>query len=158
MIISVVWGKSEGSTTASALDGSLCQAGLHNLNLIRLSSVIPPGASVREVGIYSSQRRVGDICYAVLSSFSNNKAGTEITAGLGWVQTKHGGLFCESYGAFNSNECAEQINKGLKEMLSARGWSGEINMQLVTHVVEKVANVTVAAVYDSGTEEPMAED
>ncbi len=158
MIISVVWGKSEGSTTASAFDGSLRQAGIHNLNLIQLSSVIPPEANVRVTDTYASQRQVGDICYVVLSSFDSDKPGTEITAGLGWIQTDHGGLFCESYGAFSIDECSEQINKGLQEMLSARGWSGEIRMQLVTHVVERVGNVMVAAVYDLRTEEPTAEN
>ncbi len=153
MIINIVWGKSEGSTTASAFDGSLYQAGLHNFNLIRLSSVIPPKSIIKTIGTYSSQHKVGDVRYVVLSSFSSDKPGTEITCGLGWVKNEYGGLFCESYGEYNMDECNNQLHKSLQEMISMRGWSGNIKVKLISHVVEDTANVIVAAVYDFGKKE-----
>lgn len=42
MKIDVVWGHGEGKTSLSAFDRTLLEAGIHNLNLIPLSSVIPP--------------------------------------------------------------------------------------------------------------------
>ena len=148
MKIEVVWGKSEGKTLASAFDRALMQAGIHNYNLIPLSSVIPSGAMVQEVGSYHSSGGVGDILYVVLSSFSSSKPSGQISAGLGWIQVDEGGLVFESKGECSPEECEEEIRRGLGEMMSTRGWSGEIKMKVITHEVREIANVTVAAVYD----------
>ena len=148
MKIEIVWGKSEGETLISAFDKALIRAGIHNFNLIPLSSVIPPGAMVHEVGSYKSCQRVGGILYVVISSFSSNRPTIQISAGLGWVQVEGGGLFFESKGECSSKECEEEIRKGLGDMMSARGWSGEMKMKVVTHKVKEIANVTVAAAYN----------
>jgi len=148
MEINIVWGKSEGKTLISSFDKALIEAGIHNFNLIPLSSVIPQGATVRDVGTYKFFHNIGDILYVVISSFSSDKSNTQISAGLGWVQTKEGGLFIESKGEYSRKECEEEISRGLKEMMSARGWKGEIKMRVVSHKVREIANVTVAAAYD----------
>jgi len=148
MEIRIVWGKSEGKTLISSFDKALIKAGIHNFNLISLSSVIPQDAAVLEVGTYESFHKIGDILYVVISSFSSNKPNAQISAGLGWVQTKEGGLLFESRGEFSHKKCEEEISRGLSEMLSARGWKGEIKMKVVSHKVREMANVTVAAVYD----------
>ena len=148
MKIDIVWGKSEGKTLISAFDRALIQAGIHNFNLIPLSSVIPPGATVSEIGAYESCHRRGDILYVVISSFSSNKPNAQISAGLGWVKTEEGGLFFESQSECSAEECEEEIRKGLGDMMSARSWNGEIKMKVITHKVKEIANVTVAAVYD----------
>jgi len=151
MEIKIVWGKSEGKTKISAFDKALLKAGIHNFNLVSLSSVIPQDATVSEVETYESSRKIGDILYVVISSFSSSKPNAQISAGLGWVQTKEGGLFIESRGEYGQKECEEEISKGLNEMLLARGWKGEIKMRVVTHKVKEIANVTVAAVYNFGS-------
>ena len=148
MRIDIVWGKSEGKTLLSAFDRALVMAGIHNFNLIPLSSVIPPKSIIHETGTYTSSDRVGDILYVVISSFSSHKSDALISAGLGWVQTQEGGLFIESKGEFSQEECEEEIKVGLTEMMEARGWSGEIKMKVITHKVKKIANVTVAAAYN----------
>jgi hypothetical protein len=56
-------------------------------------------------------------------------------------------LFIESKGEFGQEECEEEIRIGLSEMLEVRGWHGEIKMKVISHRVEEIANVTVAAVY-----------
>jgi len=70
MEINIVWGKSEGKTLISSFDKALIEAGIHNFNLIPLSSVIPQGATVRDVGTYKFFHNIGDILYVVISSFS----------------------------------------------------------------------------------------
>jgi len=151
MRINIVWGKSEGKTLLSAFDKALVKAGIHNFNLIPLSSVIPKNSVVNEVEKYDLPKEIGDILYVVISSFSSNKPNTLISAGLGWVQTKHGGLFLESKGEFSQKECEGELKVGLKEMLDARGWHGEIKIRVISHRVKKTANVTVAAAYERGT-------
>lgn len=149
MEIKIVWGKSEGETLISSFDKALLKAGIHNFNLIYLSSIIPPGAEVHEVGTYkSSARKIGDILHVVISSISSASAGVRISAGLGWVKTAEGGLLFESRGQFSPEECSQEIEKGLREMMIARGWEGEIKKKVISHKVKKMANITVAAVYD----------
>jgi arginine decarboxylase len=147
MKIDIVWGKSEGKTVLSAFDKALFQAGIHNLNLLQLSSVIPQNAVVEEVGKTDPQKKVGDILYVVLASTGSRKPGVVITAGLGWVQTEHGGLFLESEGEMSQEECEEELRAGLKEMLKVRDWDGKINTRVISHKVENIANVIVSAVY-----------
>lgn len=147
MRIEIVWGKSEGNTKVSAFDKALTEAGINNLNLLALSSVIPAGATVTESGVYNNRHEVGEIIYVVLASISCNKPGTQISAGLGWCQTDIGGLFYETNGEFNERECEDEIKRGLSEMLSIRSWKASIHTKIMTHIVEKTGNVTVAAVY-----------
>ncbi len=147
MKIDIVWGESEGKTLLSAFDRALLKAGIHNLNLIPLSSVIPPNSVVEEVGNTHLAKGIGDVLYVVMASFGCKKPGVVISAGLGWVQTEKGGLFIESKGEFSQEDCEEEIRIGLTEMLEARGWKGEIKKKVISHEVLEVANVTVAAVY-----------
>lgn len=147
MKIDIVWGKSEGKTLLSAFDKALNKAGIHNFNLIPLSSVIPKNSIVEEVGKAYLSKEIGDILYVVSASFSSRKPNAVISAGLGWVQAEQGGLFIESKGEFSQEECEAEIRVGLSEMLEVRGWSGEIKMKVISHRVEEIANVTVAAVY-----------
>jgi len=147
MKIDIVWGKSEGRTLLSAFDRALLQAGIHNFNLIPLSSVIPKNAVVEEVGTYRAPAEVGKIQHVVIASCSSKKPDAVISAGLGWVQSEHGGLFIESKGEFDREACEQEIRTGLAEMLAARGWQGSIKTRIISHRVERMANVTVAALY-----------
>jgi hypothetical protein len=63
------------------------------------------------------------------------------------VQTEQGGLFIESAGEFSQEECEGEIKVGLYDMLDLRGWNGDIKTRVISHKVDKIANVTVAAVY-----------
>ena len=147
MKIDIVWGNSEGKTLLSAFDKSLQQSGIHNFNLIPLSSVIPKNSIVEEVGKTRLPKEVGDVLHVVMASLGSKKASTVISAGLGWVQTAQGGLFIESKGEFSKEECEREMRDGLTEMLESRGWTGEIKVRAVSHRVENIANVTVIAVY-----------
>jgi arginine decarboxylase len=148
MRINIVWGRSEGKTLLSAFDKALAKAGIHNFNLIPLSSIIPKNSIVEEVGKVHLSNEIGDILHVVIASFSSKKPNAIISAGLGWVQTEQGGLFIESKGEFSQEECESEIRIGLSEMLDARGWDGEIKMKVISHRIEEIANVTVAAVYN----------
>ena len=147
MKIDIVWGKSEGKTLLSAFDKALNKAGIHNFNLIPLSSVIPQNSVVEEVGTYNASNEIGKIQHVVIASFSSKNSNAVISAGLGGVQTEQGGLFIKSIGEFSQEGCEEEIRVGLTDMLEARGWHGEIKMKAISHRVKEIANVTVAAVY-----------
>jgi len=44
----LVAGASEGATELNAFDGALLQAGIANVNLLKISSILPPGAKQEE--------------------------------------------------------------------------------------------------------------
>jgi arginine decarboxylase len=149
--IHIVWGSGEGKTEISAFDKALEKAGIHNFNLIQLSSVIPPETRIIERGRYrNSKSSVGDKIYVVLSTIISKQTGKEISAGLGWVQSKEGGIFFEYAGEFPVSICKETIEIGLNEMMSIRKWDWDdsIKLKVISHKVRKIGCCMIAAVYD----------
>lgn len=115
--ITVVWGAGHGSTPISAFDAALADAGIENFNLITLSSVIPPGAEVREVGRFPGEG-VGMVLPVVLA---RSVGPGHQAAGLGWVTSPEGGLLFESCGR-TQKTIREDITKGLTDMMERRDW------------------------------------
>ena len=101
--IIVVKGSGIGSTELSAFDAALRDAGIHDHNLITLSSIIPPGVSVRE-GVFSGKKKLmGGRLYVVLSRAFSNKPGVSAVAAIGWLRPESRksdscGIFMESAG------------------------------------------------------------
>jgi len=52
---SLVAGVSEGKTRLTAFDKALLAAGIGNINLIKLSSILPPNVSLPEISRYPSR-------------------------------------------------------------------------------------------------------
>ena len=93
-----------GSTELGAFDAALFRAGVANLNLVRLSSVIPPHSDVVVAGnapvpVVGTR---GDRLYVVFAEQRTSTPGTPVWAGVGWVQdaTDGRGLFVEHEGRF----------------------------------------------------------
>ena len=85
--IQVVSSIGSGRTPISAFDQALTAAGVHNTNLIRLSSVVPAGWAVTPVApdAVSFPFTWGDRLYVVQSDARSDQAGEVIGAGIGWV-------------------------------------------------------------------------
>ena len=77
MKITVTWGTGVGSTKLSAFDKALWNAGIANLNLIPLSSVIPPNSviKIKKLSSTNSEINFGKRVYVVLSCKSTGKIG-----------------------------------------------------------------------------------
>jgi arginine decarboxylase len=97
MQIPVVVGVGRGRTQLSAFDAALSDCGVLNYNLIRLSSVIPPGTTVFESDrTCASPCEHGDRLYAVMAEQRSDTPGRAIAAGIGWFQWQGGrGVFVE---------------------------------------------------------------
>jgi arginine decarboxylase len=88
-----------GATALAAFDRALQQVGVHDLNLIPLSSVVPVGASVIRSTCDPGEFRIGDRLSCVLATERVTEPGTEAWAGLGWaLNSAGGGLFVEAHG------------------------------------------------------------
>jgi len=147
--IRIAWGSSEGPTKISSFDGALNKAGIHNLNLINLSSIIPPRADVVEVGRIQQKEPVGSIGKVVMSHIEG--VNCWITSGLGWAVAEEGGILVEGAKEGRSVDCKGEIRKGLENMMERRSWTW-ISKPRVRTIEAKArsdcfSSVVVAALY-----------
>lgn len=114
LTIPVMGGTGSAPTALAAFDAALHSIGVHNFNLIRLSSVIPPGATLLrhtpgedplvDLRATPTGRQPlggwGDRMYAVWAYESAQLLGEEAWAGVAWVQDPEDGrgLFVEHEG------------------------------------------------------------
>jgi arginine decarboxylase len=117
--IPVVKATGRGSTTLSAFHGALVQADLAVYNLVRLSSVIPPGTTVDATGKAPvPQGAWGDRMYVVYADQYATLPGEQAWAGIGWVQRLdgQGGLFVEHEGT-SEGYVTQAIKDSLRDLV-----------------------------------------
>lgn len=149
MEIEIVWGSGEGPTQLAAFDAALANAGIHNYNLVTLSSVIPPGATLVERGTHERAWDVGEMVATVLATNESSDPGESIAAGLGWTRSDRGGIFFET-NARTAEDVEERIQIGMRAAKAHRPqwqWNTDIETRNVEHTVVENGAVVVAAVY-----------
>jgi arginine decarboxylase len=110
-------GIGHGPTLLSAFDGALRATGVHNFNLLCLSSVVPPGAVIDVLdGPARPKGDWGDRLYVVMANQRTDVAGEGAWAGIGWVQEAgtRRGLFVEHEGTSE-----EQVTSDIEASLGA---------------------------------------
>lgn len=126
LVIPVAGAVGDGPTPVAAFDAALLKLGIANLNLIRLSSVIPTGARI-EVALddrppmVATEAGWGDRHYVVYADARAENPGEVAAACVGWVQNPDtgAGLFVEIEG--NDEELVrEQVAASLRAMVEAR--------------------------------------
>lgn len=141
--IGVVGATGTGPTSLAAFDDALRAVGVANFNLIRLSSVIPPGSRVtagsrgaarregegsaevvdlRESNGSRIQGGWGDRLYAVWAFASAELLGQEAWAGIAWAQDPEDGrgLFVEHEGGSES-QVRKELDASLESICASRG-------------------------------------
>lgn len=121
-VITVAAGTGTGDTKIAAFDAALFEAGIANYNLIRLSSIIPPGSTIERGKYVTPPDEFGHRLYIVYASEIQVEAGKEAWAGVGWTLAKDGsgkGLFTEHEG-HSEQEVMNLINETLANMVAYR--------------------------------------
>ncbi|WP_345214534.1 pyruvoyl-dependent arginine decarboxylase [Georgenia halophila] len=121
--IRVSAGSGAGRTQLSAFDAALRGAGVADFNLIRLSSVIPPGSEVREVA-FTDQLvgRHGDRLYCVYAAAHAELPYHEGWAGIAWALRDDGsgaGLFVEHDGP-SRDQVDRDLTASLEDLVAGR--------------------------------------
>jgi arginine decarboxylase len=158
MLIPVVAGVGRGRTPLSAFDDALRDCGVLDYNLIRLSSVIPPGATIVERDrACAPVAEHGDRLYVVMAERRSAVVGRGIAAGIGWFQWGDGrGVFVEHEAEMDSSVEAEAavldlVHASLGDLCRARGGrfvGRAVEVRLVsTEVGLEPAAVLALAVY-----------
>jgi arginine decarboxylase len=120
MRIHVASGVGTGPTPTAAYDAALAAAGVHNYNLVTVSSVVPADAEVREVTTVPDLGPTGERLW-VVQSRADGTEGT-LAAGLGWATGPGPGLFYESAGT-DPAAVRERVASGLAAGRGLREWS-----------------------------------
>jgi arginine decarboxylase len=134
MRISVSRGVGTGPTPLASFDAALMAAGIHDYNLIPLSSVIPPGAVLERTPHVAPPEDYGRRLYVVLAHETALDEGATAAAGLGWVREPGDGrgLFVEAHGS-SEDEVRRLIDRTLVAMTAARGREyGPVESELVS--------------------------
>ncbi|MEV7432014.1 MULTISPECIES: pyruvoyl-dependent arginine decarboxylase [unclassified Nocardioides] len=141
-----------GRTPLAAYDHALLNAGVGNLNLIKLSSVIPPHSTVRVLEDPAAEVLAGghgDKLYCVESASFAEHSGETVWAGLGWTRDHTtGGLFVEHHGG-SEESLLEQITFSLHDMDVNRGGGyGPVEHATASaHCVDRPVCALVVAAY-----------
>ena len=159
MKINITSGVGEGKTTLSAFDNALLQAGVHNYNLIPLSSIIPTCSLVVVRKPTLQPEEYGHRLYVVRADMRSLESGKWLGAAIGWYQLGNGaGMFVE-HETIEDTESAvlDGLNLKVKQSLSDLCANRKINfspknMRLKishTQVKQLAACVLVLAVFKS---------
>lgn len=160
--IAIAGATGQGRTLLSAFDAALWRCGVHDYNLIPLSSVIPPASHVTRCQRYEPQDRAfGHRLYVVKAEARSAEEGAVIGAGLGWLQWGDArGVFVEHEVQARGQPRAEvettlahQITDSLGDLARRRGVpfvAEQAGMHVVSTVVGALpACALVLAVYQS---------
>ncbi|MFC7076707.1 pyruvoyl-dependent arginine decarboxylase [Haloarcula halophila] len=146
--IRVVWGTATGPTALSSYDAALAEAGVHNYNLVTLSSVIPAGPAIEVVGETPELGPPGE-ALEVVQSAATAAPGERVAAGIGWARTADGpGIFYEVDGE-DPDAVRSEIREGLAAGRDLRDWEF-VEEEVVVRSVEPTethASAVVLATY-----------
>lgn len=145
MKVSLTKGASEGPTKLNAFDNALLEAKIGNVNLIPVSSMLPPNTVV----IPMPELQPGEMTNCVLSHQYSDNPGDNISAIIAFCQAEEMGCVIESKG----------INKTITELKEEARFMAEYMMEkreltiidyrevIQQHTVQEKASVVAALIY-----------
>jgi arginine decarboxylase len=143
--LSVVAGSGEGRTELTAFDTALMDAGIANLNFIRVTSILPAGVRVVPVPEFVA----GMLTPAVYSKITSHTPGERIAAAIGLGFSRDGYGVIMEYQHTGTGENAEAIVRSMvEEALDLRGLAiREIVVAGREHVVQRIGCAIAAVVF-----------
>ncbi len=135
----VIAGISEGNHTLTAFDGALLNAGIGNVNLLRVSSILPPSAE-QDQGLEIPPGSLVPIAYG---SITCTEPDTLIAAAVGiGFSADTFGVIMEFAGRCSKQEAEARIESMLKEAFELRGMN--LNKIIVKGVEHRVVKIGAA--------------
>ncbi|MDR7485414.1 MAG: arginine decarboxylase, pyruvoyl-dependent [Armatimonadota bacterium] len=143
--VSAVAGAGEGSTDLNAFDRALADAGIADLNFVRVTSIFPQGARIAPLRPYPP----GLLMPAVYARISRHTPGERIAAavGIGIAEAGYGVIMEHSHTGTAEN--AEQIvRRMVEEAMAMRGLRlTEVVVAAKEHVVQRTGCVVAAVLF-----------
>jgi arginine decarboxylase len=131
-------GHAEGSTTLNAFDNALLAAGIGNINLIKVSSILPPEVPLIEL----PKIKPGALVPTAYAAVTGEKPGETIAAAVGFAvpdDPAKNGVIMEFHGHATRDEAEQAIRGMLDEAFRVRGEAvKEMKIFAVEHTVERI--------------------
>lgn len=145
MKVSLTKGASEGPTKLNAFDNALLDADIGNVNLIPVSSMLPPNTQV----IPMLKLKPGEMTNCVLSHQYSDNPGDEISAVIAFAQAEEMGCVIETSGINRTLKQLKEEAKFMAEyMIEKRGLEIIDYREVIqTHKVIDKASVVAALIY-----------
>ncbi|WP_423792815.1 pyruvoyl-dependent arginine decarboxylase [Methanocaldococcus indicus] len=144
--ISLVAGKGEGETELNAFDRALLDAGVGNVNLVKMSSIMPPKAELVEI----PKLPMGALVPIAYGCITSKEPGELIAAAVSVAFPKDEekcGLIMEFSGKCSKKEAEERVREMAKIGFEMRGWDiKKIESIAIEHEVEKIGCAFAGAV------------
>ena len=140
----IVAATAEANHALTAFDAALLKAGIGNVNLVRLSSILPPGCKEEKDGIIFPPGVFLPTAYGAVCS---EKKGELISAavGVGFSEDSFG-VIMEHSGSCSAEVSRVKVEEMIKEAFANRGLELKgIKIKSVEHTVKK-AGAAIAAV------------
>ena len=145
-IFALVCGKGEGMTPLNAFDQALLHAGIGDINLMRMSSIIPPGA--RQVGHIDLP--AGALVPIAYGAYSESRPGAVISSAIAVALSddpEKPGVIMEHEAEAPLAEVRQKVYDMAAEAFRYRGRkAGEIKTVGMEHTVEQNGAVFAGAV------------
>jgi arginine decarboxylase len=141
--VSIVAGAGEGTTDLNAFDHALMDAGIANLNFIRVTSIFPQGARIVPLRSFAP----GVLMPAVYARISRHTPGERIAAAVGiGISTEGYGVIMEHSHAGTAENAEEIVRRMVEEALATRKLqTREVVVATKGHVVQRMG-CAIAAV------------
>lgn len=145
MRIAIVSGKDEGPTKLNAFDNALTDAGIGDVNLIKVSSMLAGNTKVQKL----PKLKAGAMVNCVLSTITSNNPGDEISAVVAVAIGEKLGCVIETTGINkDKDELIDEAKMMVKYMMDKRGVEiKELIIEQSTTTVENIASVVASVVY-----------
>jgi arginine decarboxylase len=131
-------GHAEGGTPLNAFDNALLAARIGNVNLVKVSSIVPPEVSIIEL----PKLQPGAIVPTAYSAMTSDVPGERIAAAVGYAlpdDPGKNGVIMEFHGATSRRHAEDAIRAMLDEAFRVRGETiHEMRIFAVEHTVERV--------------------
>ncbi|MBE6489683.1 MAG: arginine decarboxylase, pyruvoyl-dependent [Methanobrevibacter sp.] len=145
MKIAIVSGKDEGPTKLNAFDNALTDAGIGDVNLIKVSSMLAGNAEIVDLPTL----KPGSMVNCVLSEITSDVPGEKITAVVALAIGEELGCVVETTGRNQKLEdLIDEAKFMVKYMMDTRGVEiKELIVEPSTTTVKNIASVIASVVY-----------
>ena len=141
--LSLVAGHGEGGSELNAFDRALRDAGVADLNFLRVTSIVPPGARVIDLPAYAP----GILMPAVFARIASSRPGDVITAALGvGLSREQHGVIMEYSGHVGRSDAERAAKQMVEEGFAMRGIVlDEVFVVAAEHRVERAGSAVAVA-------------
>ena len=131
-------GHAEGGTALNAFDNALLAAGIGNINLLKVSSILPPDVPVVDL----PKIKLGALVPTAYAAMTSETPGELVAAAVGYAipdDPAKNGVIMEFHGVATRDEAEQRIRAMLDEAFRVRGETiADMRVVAVDHRVERV--------------------